>query len=201
MSNSGFQLYWPREVQSSIRFARKSWRLLSGNCSAKHLHGVNDAIQPFHPLLPPSPPALNLSQHQSLFQWVSSSNQVAKVLEFQLQHQSFQWIFRVDFLWDGLVWSPCCPRDTQVFSRTTVQEHQFFSAQPSLWSNSHHFWRPGFSQVVWEKNSLHCGEEFGSGLRRGWESQRGQETWSKQGNFRYVYPVLRLSLYLHWTFR
>ena len=57
-----------------------------------------DAIQPSHPLLPPSPPALNLSKHQGLFQWVSSWYQVAKVLELQLQHQSFQWIFRVDFL-------------------------------------------------------------------------------------------------------
>ena len=46
----------------------------------------------------PSPPAFNLSQHQDLFQWVSSSHRVAKVLEFQLQHQSFQWIFRTDFL-------------------------------------------------------------------------------------------------------
>ena len=55
-----------------------------------HLHWVGDAIQPFHPLLSPSPPAFNLSQHQGLFQWVSSLHQVAKVLEFQLQHQSFQ---------------------------------------------------------------------------------------------------------------
>ena len=60
-----------------------------------------------------SPPAPNLSQHQSLFQWVSSSHQVAKVLEFQLQHQSFQWIFRVYFLQDWLVWSLCCPRNSQ----------------------------------------------------------------------------------------
>ena len=56
-----------------------------------HVHWVGDAIQPSHPLSSPSPPALNLSQHQGLFQWVSSSHQVAKVLEFQLQHQSFQW--------------------------------------------------------------------------------------------------------------
>ena len=52
---------------------------------------VGVAIQPSHPLSSPSPPALNLSQHQGLFQWVSSSHQVAKVLEFQLQIQSFQW--------------------------------------------------------------------------------------------------------------
>ena len=61
-----------------------------------HVHWVSDAIQPSHPLSSPSPPALNLSQHQGLFQWVSSSHLVAKVLEFQLQHQSFQWIFRTD---------------------------------------------------------------------------------------------------------
>ena len=54
-----------------------------------HVHWVGDAIQPSHPLLSPSPPAFSISQHQGLFQWVSSSHQVAKVLEFQLQHQSF----------------------------------------------------------------------------------------------------------------
>ena len=68
-----------------------------------HVHRVGDAIQSSHPLLSPSPPAFSLSQHQSLFQWVSSSHQVAKVLEFQLQHQFFQWIsglisFRMDWL-------------------------------------------------------------------------------------------------------
>ena len=63
-----------------------------------HVHWVGDAIQLSHPLSSPSASAFNLSQHQVLFQWVSSSRQVAKVLEFQLQHQSFQWIFRTDFL-------------------------------------------------------------------------------------------------------
>ena len=63
-----------------------------------HVHWVGDAIQPSHPLSSPSPPAFNLSEHQSLFKWVNSSHQVAKVLEFQHQHQSFQWIFRTDFL-------------------------------------------------------------------------------------------------------
>ena len=56
-----------------------------------HVHWIGDAIQPSHPLSSPSPPALNLSQHQGLFQWVSSLHQVAKVLELQLQYQSFQW--------------------------------------------------------------------------------------------------------------
>ena len=55
-----------------------------------HIHRVGDAIQPSHPLVSPSPPALNLSQHQGLFQGLSSSYQVAKVLEFQFQHHSFQ---------------------------------------------------------------------------------------------------------------
>ena len=63
-----------------------------------HVHWVGDAIQPSHPLSSPSPPALNLSQHQGLFKWVSSSHQVAKVLEFQLQHKSFQWTRRTDLL-------------------------------------------------------------------------------------------------------
>ena len=60
-----------------------------------HACRVRDDIQPSHPLSSPSPPALNLSQHQGLFQWVNSLHQVASVLEFQLQHQSFQWIFRM----------------------------------------------------------------------------------------------------------
>ena len=68
-----------------------------------HVHWVGDAIQPSHPLSSPSPPALNLSQNQGLFQWLNSLHEVAKVLEFQLQHQSFQWTprlisFRVDWL-------------------------------------------------------------------------------------------------------
>ena len=62
------------------------------------VHLVSDVIEPSHPLSSPFPPAFNLSQHQGLFKWVSSSHQVARVLEFQLQHQSFQWIFRTDFL-------------------------------------------------------------------------------------------------------
>ena len=61
-----------------------------------YVHWVSDATSPYHPLSPPFPPALNLFQHQGLFQWVSSLHQVAEVLK--LQHQSIQWIFRVDFL-------------------------------------------------------------------------------------------------------
>ena len=63
-----------------------------------HVLQVSDAIQPSHPLSSPSPPAPNRSQHQRLFQWVNSLHEVAKVLEFQLQHQSFQWTPRTDLL-------------------------------------------------------------------------------------------------------
>ena len=66
--------------------------------SPTHVHWVSNAIQPSHPLLSSSCPAFSLSQHQSFFQWVGSSHQMAKVLELQLQHQPFQWICRVDFL-------------------------------------------------------------------------------------------------------
>ena len=62
------------------------------------VHRVGGAIQPSHPLLSPTLPAFNLSHHQGLFLWGGSLHQVAKLLEFQLQHQSFQWIFRTDFL-------------------------------------------------------------------------------------------------------
>ena len=63
-----------------------------------HVHWVRDAIQPSHPLSSSTLPAFSLSQHQGLFKWLNSSHQVAKGLEFQPQHQSFQWIFRTDLL-------------------------------------------------------------------------------------------------------
>ena len=107
-----------------------------------HIHWVGDAIQPSHPRSSPFPPAPNPSQHHSLSQWVNSSHEVAKVLEFQLYHNSFQRTPRADLLQNGLVGSPCSPRDSQEFSNTTVQKHQFFSAQLfSSQSNSHiHTW-------------------------------------------------------------
>ena len=83
-----------------------------------HVHWVGDAIQPYHSLSSPSPPAPNPSQHQGLFQWVNSLHEVAKVLEFQLQHQSFQWTPRTDLLWNGLVGSLYSPTDSQESSPT-----------------------------------------------------------------------------------
>ena len=108
-----------------------------------HVHRVSDAIQPSHPWSSPSPPAPNPSQHQSLFQWVSSSHEVAKVLEFQLEHHSFQRNPRADLLQNGLVASPCSPRDSQESSPTPQFKSINSSAltQLSSQSNSHiHTW-------------------------------------------------------------
>ena len=95
-----------------------------------HVRRVSDAIQPSHPLSSPSPPAPNPSQHPSLFQWLNSSHEVAKVLEFQLQHHSLQRNPRADLLQNGLVGSPCSPRDSQESSLTP----QFKSINSSVLS-------------------------------------------------------------------
>ena len=83
-----------------------------------HVHWVSDAIQPLQPWSSPSPPFPSPSQHQSPLQWVNSSHEVAKVLEFQLQYHSFQRNPRVDLLQNGLVGFPCSPRDSQESSPT-----------------------------------------------------------------------------------
>ena len=114
-----------------------------------HAHWVGDAIQPSHPLSSSSPPAPNPSQHQGLFQWVNSSHEGAKVLEFQLQHQSFQWTPRTDLLQDGLVGSPCSSRDSQESSPTP----QFKSINFSVLSFLH---SPTFTSIHdhWKNHSL-----------------------------------------------
>ena len=81
-----------------LQHARPPWPSPTPGAYSNSWHHVSDAIQPSHPLSSPSSPTFNLSQHQGLSQWIGSSHQVAKVLEFQLQHQSFQWIFRIDFI-------------------------------------------------------------------------------------------------------
>ena len=110
-----------------------------------YVHWVGDAIQPSHPLPSPSPPALNLSQHHGIFQWVNPSHQVAKVLEFQLQHQSFQWTPRTDLLQNGLVGSPCSPRDSQESSPTTLLKSINSSVLSFLYSptftSTHDHWK------------------------------------------------------------
>ena len=99
-----------------------------------HVHWVGDTIQTSHPVSSPSAPAFNLYQHQDLFKWVSSSHQVARVLEVQLQHQSFQWIFRTDFLWDRMVGSPRCLKDFQESSPTPQFKSMNSSALSFLYS-------------------------------------------------------------------
>jgi len=105
------------------------------------VHWVGDAIQPSHPLSSPSPPAFNLSQYQGLFQWVGSLHQVVKCWSFSFRISAFNeyWgpiSFRMDWL-DVLA----VQGFSRVFSNTTVQKHQFFSSQLSLWSNCHiHTW-------------------------------------------------------------
>ena len=104
---------WKAQIKASVQFSHSVMSTLDPmDCSTTGFLSLTnsqsllklmsiascDAIQPSHPLSSPFPPSFNLSQHLGLFQWVNSSHQAAKVLEFQLQHQSFQWIFRTDFL-------------------------------------------------------------------------------------------------------
>ena len=110
-----------------------------------HAHRVSDAIQPSHPLLSPSPPAPNPSQHQGLFQWVNTSHEVAKDLEFQLQHQSFQWSPRTYLLQDGLDGSPCCPRDSQESSPTpqfkSINSSTLIFLHSPILTSTHDHWK------------------------------------------------------------
>ena len=123
-----FTTPWTATRQASLSITN-SQSLLKLN-----VHWVDDAIQPSHPLSTPSPPTFSLSQHQGLFKWVSSLHQVAKILKFQLQHQSFQWIFRTDLLSDELVGSPCSPNTV----KSLLQHH---SSEASI------FWHSAFFTV------------------------------------------------------
>ena len=105
-----------------------------------HVYWVGDAIQPSHSLSSPSPPAFNLSQHQARYQWVGSSHQVTNILELQ----SFQWIFRTDFLWDWLFWSPCSPRDSKeppsIPQLESIDSLVLSLYGPTL-TSIHHYWK------------------------------------------------------------
>ena len=134
-----WEMVWDREAwRATVHEVAKSWTWLSewSDLIWSYVHSIGDAIQPSHPVMPSSPSSLNLSQHQGLFQW-DGSHQMTKILEFQLQHQSFQWVFRVDFPQYWLVCSPCCPSESQESFRTKVQRHRFFGTLPSLWFSSH----------------------------------------------------------------
>ena len=120
---------WIAALQASLSntISRSSFKLTSIELVMPSSH---------HPLSSPFPPAPKPSQHQSLLQWVNSSHEVARVLEFQLQHHSFQRTPRTDLLWTGWI-SLQSKGFSRVFSNTTVQKHQFFGVQPSSQSNSH----------------------------------------------------------------
>ena len=110
-----------------------------------HVLRVSDVIPPPHPLSSPSPPAFSLSQYQGLFQWGSPSHQVARVLEFRFQHPCFQRHPRADLLQNGLVGSPCCPRDSQGCSPTpqfkSISSSAFgFLHSPTL-TSIHDYWK------------------------------------------------------------
>ena len=94
-----------------------------------HVHWVGDVIQSSHPLSSPSP-TFNLSQHQDVLRWISSLHQVAKVLKFQLQYQSFQWIFRTDFLYKDWLDLLAVPGTL----KSLLQHHS--SKAPILWHSA-----------------------------------------------------------------
>ena len=127
-----FVTQWTAACQACLSIT-SSWSLLK-------LVSIESVMPSNHLILCPSLLAFNLSQ-QRLFKWVSSLHQVAKVLEFQLQHQSFQWTPRTDLLRMDC-WISLQPKGlSRVFSNTTVQKHQFFGAQLSSQSNSYiHTW-------------------------------------------------------------
>ena len=138
---SNNQLFSSVQLLSHVWLFATPWiaaRQASLFITISHFHRVRDAIQPSHPLSSPSPPAASPSQHQGLFQWVNSSHQVANVLEFQLQRQSFQWIFRVDFLCEWQIWSPCCPVDSQESSPAPQFKSINSSALSFLYSPTSH---------------------------------------------------------------
>ena len=130
---------WTAAHQSSLSFTI-SWSLLKLTSIQSVMPSNRPALCCPLILLPSI-----FSQHQGLFQWVSSLHQMAKVLELQLQHQSFQWTLRLDFLSDWLVWSPCCPRDSQESSPTSQFKGINSSAisllyGPSL-TSTHDYWK------------------------------------------------------------
>ena len=126
------------QASLSITNSRSLLKLMS-------IESVMPSDHLIHPLSSPSPPALNLPQHQGLFQRVSFSHQVAKVLEFQLQHQSFQLIFRIDFLLGWTGWSACSPRGSQESFPTPQFKSINYSALSFLYSPAltsiHDYWK------------------------------------------------------------
>ena len=143
-----FATPWITARQAALSITN-SWSLLK----------LGHAIQPSHPLLFPPPPAPNPSKHQGLFQWVNSSHEVAKVLEFQLQYQSFQLTLRTDLLEDGLVESPCSPSDSQESSPTPQFKSINFTVlsflHSSTFTSTHDHWKNHSldqTDLCWQSN-------------------------------------------------
>ena len=119
---------------------------LSPRFAQSHVYWVSDAIQPSHPFLSPSPPALNLSQYQRIFQWVWCLHQMTKILELQLQHQFFQWIFIQDWFPLGLTFLISLQSKglLRVFSSTTVKSINYLVLSllygPTL-TSIHDYWK------------------------------------------------------------
>ena len=135
-----FATPWSAAHQASLSFTN-SWSLFKLKSS--------DNIQPSHPLSSPSLPAFNLSQHQGLFQWVDSSYQMAKVLELQLQHQPFQWLFRlISFRIDWF--------DFLAVQRTLKSLLQHHSSKASLLWHSAFFYCPALTSIhdYWKNHSF-----------------------------------------------
>jgi len=132
-----------------------------------HVHWVGDAIQPSHPLSSPSPPAPNPSQHQSLFQWVNSSHEEAKILEFQPQHQSFQWhvgnYYFLAIVWACSVLTVCNPMTVFHMGNYYRNANQNKNEVPLKNPTNHKRWRG-------------CGEK-GALLPYWWECKLIQSFW------------------------
>ena len=161
-----------------------------------YVHWVGNTIQQFHPLSSSSLPTFNLSQHQGLFKWVSSSHQVTEVLEFPLQHQCFQWIFRTDFLQDGLIGSPCSPGDSQESSPTPLFKSINSLALSFLYSPTLTIESIGLQKVGHDWSDLACNTEQSLPVQR--ESQPYYPTFRKLlGNRKMFASILHQSLYLH----
>ena len=130
---------WTAAHQDSLFFT-VSWSLLK-------VMSIESVMPSNHLILccSPSCPAFSLSQHQGLFQWVDSSHQVAKVLELEQQQQSFQWIFRVDFFSDWLVWFPCSPKDSEEYSPAppleSINSLAFSLLYGPALTSAHNYWK------------------------------------------------------------
>ena len=151
LSQLNFPTPWTVAHQASLS--------ITSSRSLLKLVSIESVMPSNHPLSSPSP-AFNLSQHQGLFWWVGSSHQVAEGLELQLQHQSFQWIFRVDFL-NWLVWFPCCPRDSQESSLAPqfdkqLEVHWKLDGNIDVVSHKHRFQKDTMARKQGPKWTFSC---------------------------------------------